>query len=104
MSIDIYSPRVMTPALREMKPVRSFLIDKFFAQQRTYRTENIDIDVQVEGRRVAPFVNRWAPGKLVERLGFTTTSIAPPCVAMKIPITAQDVSTRVMGEHAYENM
>lgn len=103
MSIDIYSPRVMIPALREMKPVRTFLRDTFFPGRRTYRTEYIDIDTQVKGRRVAPFVNRWAPGKLVDRQGFETSTVAPPCVAMKMPITAQDVSTRVMGEHVYEN-
>ena len=104
MSIDIYQPRVMVPALREMKPVRRFLRDTFFSQERTYRTENIDVDTQVKGRRVAPFVNRWAPGKVVDRQGFSTSSVAPPCVAMKMPITAQDISTRVMGEHVYENM
>jgi hypothetical protein len=103
MAIDLYSPRVMIPALREMKPVRTFLRDTFFKQRSTYRTENIDIDVQVKGRRVAPFVNRWAPGKIVDRQGFATSSVAPPCIAMKMPVTAQDVSTRLMGEHVYED-
>lgn len=104
MSIDIYTPRVMIPALREIKPVRTFLRDTFFSGARTYRTENIDLDQMEKGRRIAPFVNRWAPGKFVERMGFTTSSVAPPCVAMKMSITAQDVSTRVMGETVYENM
>lgn len=103
MSIDIYNPRVMIEALREMKPARSFLRGKFFSQERTYRTENIDLDRQEKGRRVAPFVSRFAPGKLIERIGFTTESKAPPCVAMKSPITSQDVSSRVMGENVYEN-
>lgn len=103
MAIDIYDPRVMIPALVETKPVRTFLLDTYFPEVRTYRTENIDIDTQVGGRRVAAFVNRWAPGKLVDRQGFSTSSVAPPCIAIKRPITAQDVSTRVMGEHVYEN-
>jgi hypothetical protein len=103
MSIDIYNPRVMIAALREMKPVRTFLRDKFFPSVATYRTENVDIDQQEKGRRVAPFVNRWAPGKFVERQGFTTSSVAPPCIAMKTTITAQDVSTRSMGENVYED-
>jgi hypothetical protein len=103
MSIDIFSPRVMIPALREIKPVRTFLRDTFFKTDRTYRVENIDIDTQIKGRRVAPFVNRWAPGKIVDRIGFNTSNVAPPCVAMKVPITAQDVSTRQMGENVYEN-
>jgi hypothetical protein len=67
MSIDIYSPRVMIAALKEMKPARTFLRDKFFGNSAAYRTENVDIDVQIKGRRVAPFVNKWAPGKLVDR-------------------------------------
>lgn len=103
MSIDIYGPRVMIPLLREIKPVRTFLRDTFFSQSRTYRVENVDIDTQEKGRRVAPFVNRWAPGKFVERLGFVTSSVAPPCIAMKTSIVAQDISTRSMGEHVYEN-
>lgn len=104
MSIDIYSPRVLAAALKEMKPARSFLRDTFFAQQVAYRTENVDVDVQVKGRRVAPFVNRWAPGRFVERIGFSTSSVAPPCVALKTAITSQDVSKRVMGEHAYDDL
>jgi hypothetical protein len=103
MAIDIFQPRVMIEALREMKPVRTFLRDKFFSVERTYRTEKIDLDKQVKGRRVAPFVNRIGPAKLVERVGFSTDSVAPPCVAMKIPVTAEDVSTRRIGENAYEN-
>jgi hypothetical protein len=103
MSIDIYSPRVLAGVLKEAKPVRTFLRDTFFPKSVAYRTENVDIDSQVKGRRVAPFVNRWAPGRFVERIGFETTSVAPPCIAMKTTITAQDVSKRVMGEHAYED-
>jgi hypothetical protein len=103
MSIDIFSPRVMIAALREMKPARTFLRDKFFSAQGFYRTENVDIDTQVKGRRVAPFVSKVGPGKFVERVGFTTSSVTPPCVAMKTVVTAEDVSTRVMGEHVYEN-
>jgi len=104
MSIDLYSPRVMIPAYREMKKARTFLRDTFFSQSRTYRTENIDIDTQVKGRRVAPFVSRWAPGKVVDRQGFNTSSVVPPAIAMKMPITPQDVSTRVMGESVYADV
>lgn len=103
MSIDIYQPRVMIAALVEMKKARTFLRDRFFSQVGLYRTENIDVDTQIHGRRVAPFVSKIAPGRFVERLGFDTDSVAPPCVAMKTTITAEDVSTRVMGEHVYEN-
>lgn len=104
MSISIFEPRVLIPAHREIKPVRKFLRETFFSQERTYRVENIDLDSQVKGRRVASFVNKLGAAKVVDRQGFTTSSIAPPCVANKIPITVQDVSTRVMGENVYEDI
>lgn len=103
MSIDIYGPRVLIAALKDIKPARTFLADTFFGTEVAYKTENVDVDVQVGARRVAPFVNRWAPGRFVERVGFSTSSVAPPTIAMKTSITVQDVSKRVMGEHAYEN-
>lgn len=103
MSIDIFQPRVMVEAYRELKPVYKFLTDTFFSQARTYRTEKIDLDRQVKIRRVAPFVNKFGPAKFVEKQGFTTDTVAPPCIALKTSITAEDVSTRVMGEHVYEN-
>jgi hypothetical protein len=103
MSIDIYSPRVLAGVLKEAKPVRTFLRDTFFSTQVAYRTENVDVDVQVKGRRVAPFVNRHAPGRFVERIGFETSSVTPPSIAMKTTITGEDISKRIMGEHAYED-
>lgn len=103
MSVDIYSPRVLIEANRQIKPVRTFLRDTFFSAQRTYRVENIDIDQQVKGRRVAPFVNKWGQSPTLDRLGFTTLSDSPPCIALKTVVTAQDTSNRVMGESLYEN-
>ena len=103
MSIDYFQPRVMIEAYREIKPVHTFLRDLAFSQARTYRTEKIDLDSQVKVRRVAPFVNKFGPAKFVERQGFTTDSVAPPCIAIKGSVTAEDVSTRLMGENIYEN-
>lgn len=103
MAIDIYTPAVMIPYLREKKPVRTFLQDRFFPEERTYRTETIAIDRQIRGRRVAAFRDKYSPAKVVDRQGFTTDSVAPPCLALKIPISVEDISTRVMGEHPFEN-
>src|SRR4051812_48095626 len=91
MSIDIYSPRTMTEALKHSKRPSSFLQTTFFANERAYRTENIDVDTQEKGRRVAPFVNKIGPAKFVERYGFETSSIAPPCIATKPVVSPEDV-------------
>lgn len=102
MAIDLYSPRLMQAALREMKPPRAFLRSLFFggAPQLSDR-ESIDVDIQTEGRRAAEFTSRHGPGKAVDRVGFETYIFAPPNVAPKMAITVEDMQTRLMGEHVY---
>ena len=102
MAIDLYSPRLMQAALREMKPPRAFLRSLFFggAPMLSDR-ETIDIDVQTSARRAAEFSNRKGPGKAVDRVGFTTHHFTPPNVAPKMALTVEDMQTRLPGEHVY---
>jgi len=105
MSIDIYQPRTMAAALKEMKPPRAWLRNTFFGgPPRLYTTERIDVDEQIGARRLAPFVNPNGPGKQVDRIGFSTTTVTPPLVAPKRSITVPDIQTRLPGEHAYAGM
>lgn len=101
MSIDMFQPRVMRAALEQLKPPRQFLRNLFFSTVETHDTEHVDVDVITEERRLAPFVNVQAPGKMVERQGFTTSTVTPPMVAPKMPITVPDLQTRLPGEHIY---
>lgn len=103
MSVDMFKPRVMRAALEEMKTPRTDLRKLFFPTVETSLTEYVDIDVVTEARRLAPFVNVHGPGKVVERAGFSTSTIAPPMIAPKIPVTIPDLQTRSPGEHAYSN-
>lgn len=101
MSIDMFAPRTMRAALKEMKPARQFLRSLFFPTVETSFTENVDIDVMVGARRLAPFVSVNGPGKTMDRIGFSTSSVTPPMVAPKRAMTVQDLQQRTPGEHAY---
>lgn len=101
MSISIYEPRSMREALKEMKPPRAALRNFFFKRTRNYQNEKVDVDVMVGARRLAPFVNKAAPAKAVERIGFTTSTVTPPDISLKRSITREDVQTRAPGEHIY---
>lgn len=99
--ISIYDPRVMGPALAQMKPARQFLRKLFFSNVETHTAEKVDVDVIKGQRRLAPFINPLGPAKAVDRIGFSTSSVTPPTVAPKRQITVQDLQTRLPGEHIY---
>lgn len=101
MSIDMFQPRVMRAALEQLKEPRQFLRPLFFSTVETQETEHVDVDVITEGRRLAPFVSPNGPGKLVEREGYTTSTVTPPMVAPKMVVTIPDLQNRVPGEHVY---
>lgn len=103
MAISIFEPRVMRAALYEMKPPRNFLRSLFFSTVETQLTEKVDVDIYTGVRRMAPFVNPVGVGKVVDRLGFTTSTVTPPLVAPKKVITIPDLQTRTPGEHVYSN-
>lgn len=105
MTISIYDPRSMLQALKVMPPARAFLRRLFFTSPpQSHATETFDVDIQVEGRRAAEFVNPKGPGKSVERTGFTTYTFRPPMVAPKMPITVEDLQTRLPGENVYSGL
>jgi len=101
MSIDLYSTRNMAQALRQMKPPRSFLRSLCVRRDEEFTAEQVDVDIQTGQRRLAPFVNPRAPGKLVERIGFQTRTYTPPLVAPKRPLTPSDLQKRLPGETVY---
>jgi hypothetical protein len=103
MSIDIFSPRAMAQALLQMKPPRTFLRQLMIRRDEMYTTETVDVDIKVGARRLAPVINpNVGPGKVMDRIGFSTRSYKPPMVAPKRPITVSDVmDRRAVGENIY---
>jgi major capsid protein E len=103
MSIDIYDPRSMAQALLQMKPPRSFLRTLMIQRDEFYNNEQVDVDVKVGARRLAPFVNpNKGPGKVMDRIGFETRTYTAPMIAPKRPLTVTDLQKRMPGENVYQ--
>lgn len=101
MAIDIFETRTMLEAVEQMKRPSTFLRDTFFPQAAAVDTETVDIDIVKGKRRMAPFVSPLAEGKVVENLGFATSTIKPGYIKPKMPTTAGNLLNRMPGETIY---
>lgn len=101
MLINIYEPRTLMAAARNIMPINTFLRDTFFGKTKTFVTEKMDIDYYKGRRKMAPFVSPRRGGKIMERDGFQTQTYKAPLVAPQRAITVDDLQSRSMGEHVY---
>lgn len=99
--IDIFDTRTMLEAIEQMKRPGLFLRDLFFPRAAQSETETVDVDIVKGKRRMAPFVSPLAEGKLVERLGFTTSTLKPGYIKPKMVTTAADLLHRQPGQILY---
>ncbi len=101
MPLDLFSTRAMTAALEERRAPKTFLLDTFFSKEDVHDTQEVDIDVIRNKRRLAPFVNPLSEGKLVEHTGYATKTIRPPYIKPKMVTTAVDLLKRSLGQSIY---
>ena len=100
--IDIFDTRTMLEAIEQMKRPGRFLRDTFFPGFRQFDTATVDVDIVKGKRRLAPYVNPLAEGKVVERRGFTTNTLKPGYIKPKMATTAGDLLKRQPGEVLYQ--
>lgn len=102
MSIDMFETRTMLAAVEEMHRPSMFLRDTFFPVDTPSDTATLDIDIIKGGMTLAPFCSPIAEGKVMYRNGFTTRTVKPGYIKVKIPTTAGDILTRTPGATIYE--
>lgn len=103
-TINIYDTRTMLSVLDERMAPRTFMRQTFFGSPLTgkvFNTEEVDIDIIVGKRRLAPFVNPLHEGKLVEKRGYKTRSYKPAYIKPKLVTTAADILKRQPGNIIY---
>ncbi len=101
MPIDIFDTRTMIPVVEQMKRPTTFFRDTFFNSYRTFVTEEVDVDVIKQRRRVAPFVHPRNPGVVVNRDGYTTETYKAPMISEKMETNAEHLLKRLPGENIY---
>lgn len=101
MSIDIFDTRTMLEAVEQMKRPTNFLRDTFFPSATPVETETVDVDIIKGKRRIAPFCSPLSEGKLVEGIGFSSSSIKPGYIKPFMITTAADLLKRSPGQTLY---
>ena len=99
--IDLYTPRTLAEVVKTTPPVRTFLRDRFFTNEKTFDTERVDIDIKKGNRKMAAFVHPMVGGEIVKLDGYETKSYAPPLINPVIPTTADQLLKRLPGEDLY---
>ncbi|MBD3285799.1 hypothetical protein GF359_04995 [candidate division WOR-3 bacterium] len=99
---DLLHWRTLTTAVNEIPAPPSFLVDKVFKTKVQAIAEEIDADVVVGGKRLAPFVSPIEEGAVVSRLGRKVQSIKAPRIRIKKAVPASDLlAVRTAGSALY---
>lgn len=99
---DLFHWRALTTAINEIPAAPSFLTDKVFKTKVQALAEEIDVDVVVGGKRLAPFVSPVEGGIVVAELARKMQSVRAPRLRPKKVLAANDLlSVRSPGTALY---
>lgn len=95
--------RTLTDTANLLLPVPRFLNDMLIGTNvRDHATQQIDVDVVVGSRRMAPVVRRGSPYKVVNPDTFRQDSLIPPRIAPMVELRAEELyTTRAAGYQPY---
>jgi hypothetical protein len=98
MSVDIFSVGVLNRIVQDLRPMNTFLVDRYFPTEVVEETEEIHFDSVARSRRLAPFVSPLVQGQIVERKGYTTSVFKPAYVKDKRVFDPTAPLKRLAGE------
>lgn len=99
---DLLHWRALTTAINQIAAAPSLLLDKVFTTRVQCLAEDIDFDVVVGGKRLAPFVSPVEAGVVVSALSRKVQSVKAPRIRPKKVIQANDLlAVRAAGAALY---
>ncbi len=99
---ELLSWRALTPAINQIHAAPSLLLEKVFSTKVQCLAEDIDVDVVVGGKRLAPFVSPVEAGIVVSELGRKVQSVKAPRIRPKKVLQAHDLlAVRAAGAELY---
>lgn len=101
MATNMFTTRTMLKAMEQSFQPTTFLRDLFFSNVVEFDTAVVDIDIEVGGETVAPYVHPTIGGKVIDREGYQTKTYSPPEVSPERVTTAEDLLNRQPGEAIY---
>ena len=104
--INIYKTKTMLAAVKQMKPVTSFLRDRYFPTSNgdLFPTDEVLVEYKdATGQKMAPVVLPRKGSISVERDGYTTSRMEPPLVAPCRPLTIDVLNKKGFGEALFSD-
>lgn len=91
MAVDLLHWRALTTAINEIPVAPSFLLDKLYRTREQHLSEDIDVDILVGGKKLAPFVSPIEAGVVINNLGRKMQTVKTPRIRPKKVLTATEL-------------
>ncbi len=91
ITINPFGFQTLTTAVNQMIPVPRFVTNLLFGRVETNATKTVMVDVIVGGQKVAPFVKRGNPARVIGNLGQKANIVEPPDIRLKKFLTPEDL-------------
>jgi hypothetical protein len=102
LDFNEFSWRAMTRAINQIQTPPRFLQNMIFKERNTNASDHVDVEVEVGGKKILPFVSPVEGGTAIAKLGRETRSVICPRFRPKKPFTAQELlTTRGVGQPFY---
>lgn len=102
--IDIMDSATLLASIQHHHPATSFLVDRYFptnASTDMFTTDKVVVEFMEDGQTIAPFVTPRSSGMSVRRQGYEMHEYTPGRLALKVPLTVDDLRKRGFGESLY---
>lgn len=99
----MYELIALIAALKQMKRPNMFLWNLFIKQEIPEKTSKFEVHTKVARRRMAPFVGKYAGGKLLEKDGSSISEFEPGIIKPYREAHANELLRQQFGETIYGN-
>ena len=106
MNINIRDTHTLLASVRELAPLHSFLLDRYFPTGAgdIFATNDVLVEYKKGHKKASPFVAPRKGGITIMRDGYTMKSFTPSYIAPKRTLTIDDLKKRNFGEALYTNL
>lgn len=107
MAIDILSTHTLLASVKQLYPLHTFLLDRYFATNAAtdiFATDDVIVEYQKGNQKASPFVAPRKNGVTIMREGYEMKRFTPSFIAPKRTLTIDDLNKRGFGEALYTNL
>lgn len=102
LNFNEFQWRAMTRAINQIKTPPRFLQTMIFGERNTNASDHVDVEVEIGGKKILPFVSPVEGGTVISKLGREIRSIRTPRIRPKKPFSAEELlTTRGVGQPFY---